>query len=370
MTEPRTLDELERHLPFSRRHIGPAPDDEAKMLASLGYASLDDLIADAVPASIAGGGALQLPAARSEEEALADLRRVASANTVVTSMIGLGYYGTHTPPVIRRNILESPAWYTAYTPYQPEISQGRLEALLNFQTMVADLTGLALANASLLDEATAAAEALTMARRASKAPPAPRSSSTPTRTRRPSPSSRPAPSRSGCRWSSPTWAQGCPRATCFGAAALVPVVDRGRHRPAGTRRRGPRPGRAWWWPPPTCSRSPCSPRPATLGADVAIGSSQRFGVPLGFGGPHAGFMAVRTGLERSLPGRLVGASQRRRRSGRATASRCRPVSSTSAARRPRRTSAPRRCCSPSSPACTRCTTAPTASRPSPSASTA
>ena len=170
MTEPRTLDELERHLPFSRRHIGPAPDDEAKMLASLGYASLDDLIADAVPASIAGGAALQLPAARSEEEALADLRRLASANTVVTSMIGLGYYGTHTPPVIRRNILESPAWYTAYTPYQPEISQGRLEALLNFQTMVADLAGLALANASLLDEATAAAEALTLARRASKAP--------------------------------------------------------------------------------------------------------------------------------------------------------------------------------------------------------
>ena len=152
---------------FAVRHIGPSEEDQRAMLATLGYASLDDLLTAALPAYASPPASLgELPAPRTETEALADLRRLAGRNTAAVPMIGLGYYGTVTPAVIRRNVLESPAWYTAYTPYQPEISQGRLEALLNFQTMVCDLTGLDVANASLLDEASAAAEAMTLARRA------------------------------------------------------------------------------------------------------------------------------------------------------------------------------------------------------------
>jgi len=151
---------------FADRHIGTAAAQQRQMLAAVGYESLDELTAAALPAAIASDRPLDLPAPLSEAEALAELRRLASGNQVLTSMIGLGYYGTITPPVIRRNVLESPAWYTAYTPYQPEISQGRLEALLNFQTMCADLTGLPVAGASMLDEASAAAEAMTLARRA------------------------------------------------------------------------------------------------------------------------------------------------------------------------------------------------------------
>src|SRR3954470_15995781 len=153
---------------FASRHIGPDPDEQTQMLKTVGYASLDDLLDAAIPEVIRWHGTLDLPAAASEEETIAELRAIAGRNTVATSMIGLGYYGTFTPSVIRRNVLESPAWYTAYTPYQPEISQGRLEALLNFQTMVTDLTGLTTANASMLDEGTAVAEAMTLARRASK----------------------------------------------------------------------------------------------------------------------------------------------------------------------------------------------------------
>ena len=149
---------------FASRHIGPAEAGEARMLEAVGYTSLDELTEAALPAGIADRE-LRLPAPLTEAEALAELRRLASLNTVATSMIGLGYYGTDTPAVIRRNVLENPAWYTAYTPYQPEISQGR-EALLNFQTMVEDLTALPVAGASMLDEATAAAEAMTLARRA------------------------------------------------------------------------------------------------------------------------------------------------------------------------------------------------------------
>src|ERR1035437_7769731 len=158
---------------FAARHIGPSPADQERMLAVTGHSSLDALTTAALPPGLgdpATGepGGLRLPPALAEEEALAELRRLASRNTVAVSMIGLGYYGTITPAVIRRNLLENPGWYTAYTPYQPEISQGRLEALLNFQTMVADLTGLPVAGASLLDEATAAAEAMTLARRAAR----------------------------------------------------------------------------------------------------------------------------------------------------------------------------------------------------------
>src|SRR5579859_4334155 len=150
---------------FAQRHIGPSPAEQQRMLAVVGHDSLGELAKAALPSEIADGR-LDLPPALSETGALAELRRLAAKNQVLTSMIGLGYYGTVTPPVIRRNLVENPGWYTAYTPYQPEISQGRLEALLNFQTMVADLTALPVAGASLLDEATAAAEAMTLARRA------------------------------------------------------------------------------------------------------------------------------------------------------------------------------------------------------------
>src|SRR3954467_10362973 len=156
-------------VPFAGRHIGPDPDEQRRMLEAIGYSSVDELMDAAIPEVIRWRGALDLPPAASEAEVLAELRALADRNTVAVSMVGLGYYGTHTPGVIRRNVLENPAWYTAYTPYQPEISQGRLEALLNFQTMVADLTGLDVANASMLDEGTAAAEAMTLCKRASKA---------------------------------------------------------------------------------------------------------------------------------------------------------------------------------------------------------
>src|SRR5437763_4072369 len=152
---------------FAVRHIGPTPAEQRQMLGSLGYSSLDELTTAALPEGTPPSG-LDLPGPLTETQALAELRRMAGRNQVLTSMIGLGYYDTITPAVIRRNVLESPAWYTAYTPYQPEISQGRLEALLNFQTMVEDLTGLPIAGASLLDESTAAAEAMALAHRAAK----------------------------------------------------------------------------------------------------------------------------------------------------------------------------------------------------------
>ncbi len=170
MSSRRTLSELQDHGEFARRHIGPDDDELAVILATLGVDSLDALLDTVVPESIRVRQPLDLPEGRTEREVLTDLRALADRNQVLTSLIGMGYYGTVTPPVIQRNLLENPAWYTAYTPYQPEISQGRLEALLNFQTMVADLTGMDLANASLLDEATAAAEAMAMCHRLSKGP--------------------------------------------------------------------------------------------------------------------------------------------------------------------------------------------------------
>ena len=162
----QSLIELEAAAPFTTRHIGPTPGDRAKMVALLGRADLDDLVDEAVPPSIRSTGPLALAAGRSEADVLTELRALAARNTPMTSMIGMGYSGTFTPPVVLRKVLENPGWYTAYTPYQPEISQGRLEALLNFQTMVADLTGLPTAGASLLDEGTAAAEAMMLLRRA------------------------------------------------------------------------------------------------------------------------------------------------------------------------------------------------------------
>ena len=293
---------------FASRHIGPDPDEQTHMLKTIGYASLDALMDAAIPEVIRWHGSLDLPDAASEEEAIAELRAIAAQNTVTRSMIGLGYYGTFTPAVIRRNVLENPAWYTAYTPYQPEISQGRLEALLNFQTMVTDLTGLTTANASMLDEGTAAAEAMTLARRGSK-------------------------SRSGVYVvDADTLPQTLSvlrtRAEPLGIELVLVDLDAGEELPeeffglhlqypgaSGAVRdheqlvvtahaRGALVTVAADLLALTLLRAP-----GEIGADIAAGTTQRFGVPLGFGGPHAGYIAVRSGLERQLPGRLVGVSK-------------------------------------------------------------
>ncbi len=293
--------------PFAARHIGPSAEEAATMLAAIGYSSLDELTEAAVPGAIRSTEPLTLPPARSEAEALADLRVIAGRNHLTVSMIGLGYHGTITPPVILRNVLENPAWYTAYTPYQPEISQGRLEALLNFQTMVADLSGLALANASLLDEGTAAAEAMTLARRASTAPAAaafvvdadchPQTIAVVQTRAEPL----------GLPVLVTPLADGLPGGELFGVLLPYPsstgaVVD---HEPLVAAAHG----RAALVAVVADPLALCVLRPpGTIGADMVVGTTQRFGVPLGFGGPHAGFMAVRDGLQRSLPGRLVGVS--------------------------------------------------------------
>ncbi|GIF62971.1 glycine dehydrogenase (decarboxylating) [Asanoa ishikariensis] len=294
---------------FADRHIGPDRDSERRMLDQVGYGTVDELMDAAIPEVIRWHGGLNLPPAASEAEVIAELRALADRNTVNVSMIGLGYYGTHTPAVIRRNVLESPAWYTAYTPYQPEISQGRLEALLNFQTMIADLTGLTTANSSMLDEGTAAAEAMTLARRSSKS-------------------------------GSPVYvvdADTLPQtlAVIEGRAEPLGIIVQVRDLSAGA---SALPadffGLHLQYPGAsgvvldhadlvtaahevgalvtvaadllalTLLRSP-----GEIGADIAAGTTQRFGVPMGFGGPHAGYLAVRKGLERTLPGRLVGVSR-------------------------------------------------------------
>ncbi|HEX8580873.1 MAG TPA: aminomethyl-transferring glycine dehydrogenase, partial [Acidimicrobiales bacterium] len=270
----------------------------------VGYGSLDELVRDAIPDTIRDDE-LDLPAARTEAEVLAELRELAGRNTVLTPMIGLGYSGTVTPPVVRRNVLEDPTWYTAYTPYQPEISQGRLEALLNFQTMVADLAGLSVANASLLDEATAAAEAMALCRRVAKGPGAflvdpdchPQTIDV-VRTRA-------EPLGIDVVVADP-WS-GLPDGDLFGALLQVPGSS-GQVRDAepviaALHERGAVVAVA------ADLLSLCLLRPpGEQGADIVVGTTQRFGVPLFYGGPHAGYMAVRDGLQRSLPGRLVGVS--------------------------------------------------------------
>ncbi|WP_430645693.1 aminomethyl-transferring glycine dehydrogenase [Agromyces sp. GXS1127] len=297
---------------FGRRHIGTTPRDHEWMLAALGYDSLDALMDAAVPSAIRMHEVLDsvIPAAATEREALAELRALADANTVRTSMIGLGYSGTITPAVIQRNVLENPSWYTAYTPYQPEISQGRLEALINFQTMVTDLTGLDTANASMLDEGTAVVEGMLLARRASK-----------------SKSNRFVVDADALPQ---THALLVSRAEAVGIELVVAGLDEttdvaalGEHFGMFVQYPGAS-GRVW--DPSTVIAASKEQgalavvaadllamalitSPGELGADVAVGTSQRFGVPMGFGGPHAGYMAVRKGLERQLPGRLVGVSQ-------------------------------------------------------------
>ncbi|WP_144785461.1 aminomethyl-transferring glycine dehydrogenase [Microbacterium sp. BH-3-3-3] len=292
---------------FTDRHIGIGPGAQAHMLEVVGYDSVEALVETAVPASIhvQARATSAIPTAATEAEALAELRELASANRSARPMIGLGYYDTFTPSVIARNVLENPSWYTAYTPYQPEISQGRLEALINFQTMVTDLTGLATANASMLDESTAVVEGMLVARRASKAKTdlflvdvdaLPQTKAL----------LHHRAAAVGIRILETSFEGEVPEA--FGAFVQYPGAT----------------GRIWDFSAVaetvhaagglvvaaadllalTLLRSPGS-----LGADVAVGTTQRFGVPLGFGGPHAGYMAVRAGLERQLPGRLVGVSQ-------------------------------------------------------------
>jgi glycine cleavage system P protein (glycine dehydrogenase) len=299
---------------FAARHIGPSPEDQRAMLAALGYATLDDLITAALPPGTQPPASLaKLPAARTEQEALAELRRIAARNTVRVSMIGQGYYGTITPPVIRRNLLENPAWYTAYTPYQPEISQGRLEALLNFQTMVADLTALPVANASLLDEASAAAEAMTLARRVSgkDSVAGPKAGNVFLADADCLPQTldvlrtRALPLGIDLRVTPLTAETDFEGA--FGVLLQYPGAS-GEVRDLTPVIEAAHAAKATVTVAADILALTLLKPPGELGADVAIGSAQRFGVPMFFGGPHAAYMAVREDLRRQLPGRLVGVS--------------------------------------------------------------
>ncbi|WP_406315560.1 aminomethyl-transferring glycine dehydrogenase [Streptosporangium sp. NBC_01639] len=304
MTDLSPLSELISP-PFATRHIGPADADQTRMLEAVGFASTADLVAMTVPEAIRAKDRLRLPPAASETEAIAELRALAARNTVLTSMIGLGYHDTVTPAVIRRNLLENPGWYTAYTPYQPEISQGRLEALINFQTVVSDLTALDVSGASLLDEATAAAEAMTLARRAGRGPSAvfvvdadalPQTKAV-LRTR-----AEPL----GIELVESDFTSELPE--CFGVLVQYPGAS-GRVRDFRSIAEAAHARGAQVVAAADLLALTLLAAPGELGADIAIGSSQRFGVPLGFGGPHAAYMAVRDGLQRQMPGRLVGVSQ-------------------------------------------------------------
>ncbi|MEV6982101.1 aminomethyl-transferring glycine dehydrogenase [Sphaerisporangium sp. NPDC051017] len=293
--------------PFATRHIGPADAEQARMLEAVGYASVADLVAVAVPEVIRAEGPLDLPGAASETEAIAELRALASRNRVLTSMIGLGYHDTITPAVIRRNLLENPGWYTAYTPYQPEISQGRLEALLNFQTMISDLTGLDVAGASLLDEATAAAEAMTLARRAgrAKSPVFVVDADTLPQTKAVL-ATRAEPL--GIELAEADLSEGLPEGELFAVLVQYPGAS-GRLKDFRAVADEAHARGALVVVAADLLALTLTEAPGFLGADIAVGSSQRFGVPLGFGGPHAAYMSVREGLQRQMPGRLVGVSQ-------------------------------------------------------------
>ena len=290
---------------FVGRHIGPSEAEQAEMLSVIGAESLDELINEIVPSRIRNAAPLALDAPRSEADMLAGLRAIAQKNTLYRNYIGQGYYGTLTPNVILRNILENPAWYTAYTPYQPEISQGRLEALLNFQTMVADLTALDIANASLLDEGTAAAEAMTLARRSSKS-----KSDVFFVSKHCHPQTievvRTRAEGLGIKVTIADEAQGLPE--CFGVLLQYPqslgTVSDYAQLAADAHAAGAVVAVAT-----DLLALAILKAPGEWGADIAVGSAQRFGVPLGFGGPHAGFMACRDAFKRSMPGRLVGVSK-------------------------------------------------------------
>ena len=292
---------------FARRHIGPQPEEVATMLELLDYASLDDLVDDVVPPAIRLARPLDLPAAKGEREALEALRAIMDQNKVFRSFIGQGYYDTITPPVIQRNIFENPGWYTAYTPYQAEIAQGRLEALLNFQTMVTDLTGLDIANASLLDEATAAAEAMTMLHAVRVNPAAHRFFVSNTCHPQTLDVVRTRAVPQGIEVVIDDAAGFNPDSSYFGALLQYPdtygsIIDYGKfiklvHQVGGKVAMAT----------DLLALTLLKP-PGEFGADVAFGSAQRFGVPLGYGGPHAAFFATRDELKRHLPGRLIGVS--------------------------------------------------------------
>ncbi|MBF2761331.1 MAG: aminomethyl-transferring glycine dehydrogenase [Ectothiorhodospiraceae bacterium AqS1] len=317
MMRKNTLESLERADAFEDRHIGPDESDTEKMLRAIGLSSIDALLQKAIPASIRNDEPMDLKDPLSERKALEALHDMAGRNRPLVSMIGMGYYGTLTPTVIQRNVLESPSWYTAYTPYQAEVSQGRLEALLNFQQMVMDFTGMELANASLLDEATAAAEAMAMARRVSKSK-SPRFFVD-----------------ADCH--PQTVAVICTRARPLGIEVIVgdpseadfsePSVGDDPSRPGGVF------GALVQYPGSSGALRDFSDHvervhaggglsifatdllaaclieaPAVFGADVVVGSAQRFGVPMGFGGPHAAFFATRDAYKRQMPGRIIGVS--------------------------------------------------------------
>jgi glycine dehydrogenase len=301
-----SLESLENAAEFQARHIGCSSADERRMLEAIGESSRESLIAGIVPASIARHGAMRLPAAVTEAAALAELRGIAARNRLLTSCIGQGYHGTHTPGVILRNILENPAWYTAYTPYQAEISQGRMEALVNFQTMVCDLTGMPIANASLLDEATAAAEAMTLAKRAGGSV------------------SDVFLVDAGCHPQTIEVLQTrarplgidvvvgdararLDRTDCFGVLVQYPSTD-GEiidWRDLAARARAKKV--AVVAAADLLALTLLEP-PGEWGADIVVGTTQRFGMPMGCGGPHAAFFACRDEFKRSMPGRLVGVS--------------------------------------------------------------
>ena len=301
-----SLSELEPGANFIRRHIGPSSAETASMLKALGASSLDEFISRVIPAQIRAARPLDLPPAKAERTALSYLRKMADRNEVFTSMIGMGYYGTVTPKVLLRNILENPGWYTAYTPYQAEVSQGRMEALLNYQQMVVDLTGMELANASLLDEGTAAAEAMAMAKRAG------------------------ASSANAFFVDRDTHPQTIgvvqTRAEAFGYDIIIgdPLTELDAAKVFGALLSYPgssgevrdfrgiiaklHEAKALAIMATDLLALAVLTPPGELGADIAVGSAQRFGVPMGYGGPHAAFFATRDEYKRAMPGRVIGVS--------------------------------------------------------------
>ena len=309
-TEAVPLETLEQADAFVARHIGIRPEDEPHMLQAIGVPSRTALIDRIVPATIRRAQAMRLPAPVGEAQALSELRAMAGRNQVLRSFIGQGYHGTHTPGVILRNILENPAWYTAYTPYQAEISQGRLEALLNFQTMVCDLTGMAIANASMLDEATAAAEAMTLARRSVRA----KGSAIVVagdihpqvleviQTR-----ARPLGIEVRVADSADAWQSALAANDYFAALAQYPASSGWLHDWSADAAVVHERQAAFIVAADLLALTLLKP-PGEMGADIVVGNSQRFGMPMGAGGPHAAFMACRDELKRNLPGRLVGVS--------------------------------------------------------------
>ena len=310
MTETRPLDALEMRDDFASRHIGPTLQDIEAMLEVIGVPALPDLLGRTIPVSIRHDEPLALDAALTEREAVDALRAMAGRNRPLVSMIGMGYYGTVTPPVVLRNVLENPAWYTAYTPYQAEVSQGRLEALLNFQQMVMDLTGMDLANASLLDEATAAAEAMAMARRVSKSKSArffvdadchPQTIAV-VRTRA-------APLGIDVTVGDPyeTFESDVFGDDVFGVLVQYPGSSGALRDPTPIVERVHAAKGIAIFAADLLAACVIEP-PGAFGADIVIGSAQRFGVPMGFGGPHAAFFATRDAYKRQTPGRIIGVS--------------------------------------------------------------